>query len=123
MRVWKVPMSIAISQDMAPKTAFSIVESGPARAEQRKGEEAGGINATTLRRWCQEHCGLVLGYPAGLAPETHPTAFRIGHMGDLNEAMIFGTLGAVEAGLKGLQIPHGEGGVNAAIDSLLESDD
>jgi alanine-glyoxylate transaminase / serine-glyoxylate transaminase / serine-pyruvate transaminase len=73
-----------------------------------------------LRNLCRERYNLALGNGMG---KIMNESFRIGHMGDLNEAMIFGTLGAVEAGLKGLQIPHGEGGVNAAIDSLLESDD
>jgi len=50
------------------------------------------------------------------------TSFRIGHMGDINEPMIFGALGAVEAGLKAAGVPHGVGGVNAAIDCLAEMD-
>jgi alanine-glyoxylate transaminase / serine-glyoxylate transaminase / serine-pyruvate transaminase len=35
--------------------------------------------------------------------------FRIGHMGDLNPAMVLGCLSAVEAGLEALRIPHGAG--------------
>ena len=73
-----------------------------------------------VRDICRERYNLALGNGMGKIVDE---SFRIGHMGDLNEAMIFGTLGAVEAGLKGLQIPHGEGAVNAAIDSLLESHD
>ena len=45
-------------------------------------------------------------------------SFRIGHMGDLNEAMLFGVLGVIEAGLKLARIPYSAGGINAAIDSL-----
>lgn len=48
-------------------------------------------------------------------------AFRIGHMGDLNEPMILGALAAVEAALGLHAIPHGEGGVTAAIASLTNS--
>ncbi len=44
--------------------------------------------------------------------------FRIGHMGDLNEPMILGTLGAVELALKDCAIPHAPGGPAAAIESL-----
>jgi hypothetical protein len=39
-------------------------------------------------------------------------------MGDLNEAMIIGTLGAVEMAMQMAGMPHGKGGVAAAIDYL-----
>ena len=41
--------------------------------------------------------------------------FRIGHMGDLNEPMILGTLAVVEMALKLNGVPHAPGGVDAAI--------
>ena len=40
---------------------------------------------------------------------------RIGHLGDLNEAMVLGTLGAMEANLVADDIPHRSGGVQAAV--------
>ena len=39
----------------------------------------------------------------------------------VNAPMILGTLGGVEIGLNALAIPHGKGGVQAAIDWLGES--
>jgi alanine-glyoxylate transaminase/serine-glyoxylate transaminase/serine-pyruvate transaminase len=45
-------------------------------------------------------------------------AFRIAHMGHTNAPMVLGTLGAIEMALKALKIPHGAGGVEAAIDYL-----
>ncbi len=45
-------------------------------------------------------------------------AFRIGHLGDLNAAMILGTLAGVEAALSQLGIPHGSDGVARAVASL-----
>jgi alanine-glyoxylate transaminase/serine-glyoxylate transaminase/serine-pyruvate transaminase len=44
--------------------------------------------------------------------------FRIGHMGDLNEPMVLGALAGIEAALQYLDVPHGRGGVVAAIDYL-----
>ena len=44
--------------------------------------------------------------------------FRIGHLGDVNEPMLLGALGAVELGLRKHGVPHGSGGVEAAIASL-----
>lgn len=44
--------------------------------------------------------------------------FRIGHMGDLNEPMILGTIAAVEMSLRDLGVPHGRGGVAAAMEVL-----
>ena len=45
-------------------------------------------------------------------------SFRIGHMGDINEPMILGTLASVEAVFEILDIPHGNGALPAAISSL-----
>jgi alanine-glyoxylate transaminase/serine-glyoxylate transaminase/serine-pyruvate transaminase len=42
-------------------------------------------------------------------------------MGHVNAPMILGTLGAVETGLVALSVPHGRGGVQAAIDYLGRS--
>lgn len=47
--------------------------------------------------------------------------FRIGHLGDLNEPMILGTLATVEASLRVAGVPHTPGGVNAAIEYLAEA--
>ena len=44
--------------------------------------------------------------------------FRIGHLGDLNEPMILGTLAAVEMSLGLAGVPHGRGGVAAAMEAL-----
>ena len=48
-------------------------------------------------------------------------AFRIAHMGHINAPMVLGTLAAVEVALAALDIPHGKGGVQAAIDWLAEA--
>src|SRR5579863_292723 len=71
-----------------------------------------------LQRYCKEKCGVVLGVGIG---ELTGQAFRIAHMGHVNAPMILGTLGVIEVGLKALGIPHGSGGVEAAIDWLGES--
>jgi alanine-glyoxylate transaminase/serine-glyoxylate transaminase/serine-pyruvate transaminase len=39
-------------------------------------------------------------------------------MGHVNAPMLFGVLGAIEMGLVALAIPHGAGGVQAAVDYL-----
>ena len=48
-------------------------------------------------------------------------SFRIGHMGDVNEPMILGTLSSVEATFAILSLPHGDGALPAAIASLAEA--
>ena len=45
-------------------------------------------------------------------------AFRIAHMGHVNAPMVLGSLGVIETALVALDIPHGKGGVQAAIDYL-----
>ncbi len=68
-----------------------------------------------LLNWSYEFCNVSLGI--GLGPlDGH--AFRIAHMGHVNAPMTLGTLGAIETGLAALDIPHGKGGVSAAIDYL-----
>jgi alanine-glyoxylate transaminase / serine-glyoxylate transaminase / serine-pyruvate transaminase len=48
-------------------------------------------------------------------------AFRIAHMGHVNAPMVLGTLGVIEVALAALKIPHGKGGVEAAINWLGET--
>jgi alanine-glyoxylate transaminase/serine-glyoxylate transaminase/serine-pyruvate transaminase len=47
-------------------------------------------------------------------------AFRIAHMGHINAPTILGTLGVIELAFDALEIPHGKGGVQAAIEWLSE---
>ncbi|MEM7471263.1 MAG: aminotransferase class V-fold PLP-dependent enzyme [Pseudomonadota bacterium] len=77
----------------------------------------GRENGTRLRNWLTEHAGLTLGIGLGMASDEDPKAdgfFRVGHMGHLNTHMLLGTLGSIEAGLRALDIPHGQGGLAAA---------
>jgi alanine-glyoxylate transaminase/serine-glyoxylate transaminase/serine-pyruvate transaminase len=78
----------------------------------------GDHDPATLHQYCKEKCGVVLGIGIG---DLFGKAFRIAHMGHLNAPMILGTLGVIEVGLKALNIPHGKGGTEAAIDWLGES--
>jgi alanine-glyoxylate transaminase / serine-glyoxylate transaminase / serine-pyruvate transaminase len=71
-----------------------------------------------LHRYCKEKCGVVLGVGIG---DLQGQAFRIAHMGHVNAPMILGTLGVIEVGLNALDIPHGKGGTEAAIEWLGES--
>lgn len=77
----------------------------------------GTPSANDLRSYCSSKCGVVLG--AGIGALSGQ-AFRIAHMGHINAPMVLGTLGVVEMALQALAIPHGKGGVAAAIDYLGE---
>ncbi len=68
--------------------------------------------------YAREKCGVVLGVGIG---GLSGKAFRIAHMGHVNAPMVLGTLGVVETALGALKIPHGRGGVQAAIDWLGQS--
>ena len=74
-----------------------------------------GRDPETLRAYCNEKCGVILGHGIG---ELSGKAFRVAHMGHVNAPMILGTLGVIETALGALDIPHGKGGVQAAIDWL-----
>ena len=45
--------------------------------------------------------------------------FRIGHLGDINDAMLLGGLAATEMALALANVPHKKGGVQAAMDYLV----
>ena len=77
------------------------------------------VDGEHLRITCGERFQVALG--AGLR-QLKGRAFRIGHMGDINEPMILGTLASVEATLKVCGVPYREGGVTAAIDHLAEDE-
>ena len=74
-----------------------------------------GHNADELRRIILEHFDMSLG--AGLS-KLAGKVFRIGHLGSFNDLMLAGTLGGVEMGLKLAGVPHNQGGVTAALQSL-----
>src|SRR5580692_1459679 len=77
-----------------------------------------GHDPVALQRYCKEKCGVVLGVGIG---ELTGQAFRIAHMGHVNAPMILGTLGVIEVGLNALDIPHGKGGLEAAVEWLGEN--
>ncbi|MDX1433682.1 MAG: aminotransferase class V-fold PLP-dependent enzyme [Gammaproteobacteria bacterium] len=76
-------------------------------------------NAVTLRETCENRLNTSLGGGLG---RLKGKAFRIGHMGDINEPMVLAALGSIELGMQMCGIPHGEGAVNAAIRHFAEAE-
>ncbi len=74
-----------------------------------------GHDAEALRATVRQRFNVSLGGGLG---KLRGTVFRIGHLGDLNEPMVLGALGAIEMGLRINAVPHGKGGVDAAMDFL-----
>jgi alanine-glyoxylate transaminase / serine-glyoxylate transaminase / serine-pyruvate transaminase len=74
-----------------------------------------GHDSDRLRKIILENFDMSLG--AGLG-KLAGKAFRIGHLGSFNDLMLAGTLSGVEMGLRLAGIPHQEGGVMAALNSL-----
>ena len=74
-----------------------------------------GHDADRVRTITSERYGVELG--RGLTT-LQGRVFRIGHMGDLNEPMLLGVLGAIELALAEAGMPHARGGIEAAMDSL-----
>jgi len=77
-----------------------------------------GHDPQPLLDYCDRKCGVVVGIGIGAL---NGKAVRIAHMGHVNAPMVLGTLAVVETGLVALAIPHGKGGVQAAIDWLGQS--
>jgi alanine-glyoxylate transaminase/serine-glyoxylate transaminase/serine-pyruvate transaminase len=77
-----------------------------------------GESAQPLTDYCRDMCGVVLGRALG---QSEGKGFRIAHMGHVNAPMILGTLSVVEMALAALGIPHGKGGITAAVEFLAKS--
>lgn len=68
--------------------------------------------ADALRGWMTRQTGVTLGI--GLGADDPANALRIAHMGHANAATILAALGAMQAGMEALGIPHGAGGLDMA---------
>ena len=77
-----------------------------------------GHDADTLRKVVLDNFDMSLG--VGLA-KLAGRVFRIGHLGDMNDLMLMGTLAGVEMGLSLAGVPYRPGGVAAAMDHLTNT--
>lgn len=78
-------------------------------------EVADGVDPEALRTVARERFQAAIA--GGLGPLSG-RVFRIGHLGDMNEAMILGCLAAVEAAMSVQGIAFERGGVEAAVAAL-----
>ena len=96
-----------------------FTKSVPARTVSVTAIEVGaGIDPEALRTVARERFQVAVA--GGLGPLAG-RVFRIGHLGDMNEAMILGCLAGVEAAMQAQGIAFGRGGVDAAIQALVAS--
>jgi alanine-glyoxylate transaminase/serine-glyoxylate transaminase/serine-pyruvate transaminase len=77
-----------------------------------------GADPDALRKRCREQLSVAFG--GGIGPFAGQL-LRIGHLGDLNEPMLLGALGALELGMRLENVPHAPGGVAAATAYLAEA--
>ncbi len=71
-----------------------------------------GFSGDALRKTVRDRFNVSLGGGLG---KLSGKIFRIGHLGDLNEPMLLGALSAIEMALRIDAVPHGRGGVEAAM--------
>jgi alanine-glyoxylate transaminase/serine-glyoxylate transaminase/serine-pyruvate transaminase len=74
-----------------------------------------GRDADAFRQIVLERFDMSLGTGLG---KVKGKVFRIGHLGDFNDLMLAGALSGVEMGLALAAVPHKQGGVLAALESL-----
>ena len=79
-----------------------------------------GASADALRAAILERFDVSLGNGLG---KLQDRVFRIGHLGDLNDVTLVGTLAAIEMGLVLTGAPFQRGGVDAAMDHLAAEPD
>ena len=73
------------------------------------------VNVDALRSAARERFQVAIA--GGLGPLSG-RAFRIGHLGDCNPAVILGAIAGVEAALLSLDVPIGDGGTQRAVQQL-----
>ena len=76
-----------------------------------------GSGADNLRKVILETFDMSLGNGLGKIADK---VFRIGHLGDLNDLTLIGTLAGVEMGLELANVKHNKGGVGEAMKYLTE---
>lgn len=76
-----------------------------------------GKGADNLRKVILENFNMSLGSGLGKVADK---IFRIGHLGDLNDLTLIGTLAGVEMGLELAGVKHTKGGVAAAMNYLTQ---
>jgi alanine-glyoxylate transaminase / serine-glyoxylate transaminase / serine-pyruvate transaminase len=77
-----------------------------------------GHDADAFRAVVLERFDMSLGNGLG---KMQGRVFRIGHLGDFNDLMLAGSLSGVEMGLGLAGVPHRTGGVQVALDYLMEA--
>src|SRR5690242_1700646 len=77
-----------------------------------------GHNADAFRALALENFNISFGSSFGALSGKY---FRIGHLGDINEAMLLGGLSVTEMALSLANVPHKKGGVQAAMDYLVSA--
>ena len=78
---------------------------------------APGIDPERIRTIAREQFQVLI---AGGLGQFAGRVFRIGHLGDLNSAMVLGALGGVEAAMESMGIAVGGQGVRRAVQYLAE---
>jgi alanine-glyoxylate transaminase/serine-glyoxylate transaminase/serine-pyruvate transaminase len=107
VEVWSEAGSLSFNATVPAERAISVTAI-------RTGE---GVDANAIRTHARETLGVSV---AGGLGALSGKAFRIGHLGDLNEAMVLGCLAALEVAFIELKVPHGPGGVRAAVERLAK---
>jgi len=101
VRAWGLEIQCAEPRDYSSSlTAVRLPE----------GHSADALRATILERF-----NMSLGNGLGILKDR---VFRIGHLGDIGDLQLVGTLGGVDMGLRAAGVPHRAGGVQAALDYL-----
>lgn len=75
------------------------------------------IDPEAIRRVAREQFQVAI---AGGLGHLTGRVFRIGHLGDMNEPMILGSLAGIQAAFGVLGVPHGRGALDRAVEVLRE---
>jgi alanine-glyoxylate transaminase/serine-glyoxylate transaminase/serine-pyruvate transaminase len=101
VRTWELPIFCLNPEEYSPVLTTVLMPDG---------RSADAFRAVALDKF-----NMSLGNGLGKLKDR---VFRIGHLGDMSDLMLIGTLGGVEMGLALAGVPYQKGGVLAAMDFL-----
>ncbi|MDJ0945903.1 MAG: aminotransferase class V-fold PLP-dependent enzyme [Kiloniellales bacterium] len=118
-RLAGVVQAAVAAWESAGALAFNAVEPAERSVSVTTVLTPEGVDGQDFRDYVRDAHDAALGGGLGTM---EGRAFRIGHLGCLNAPMVLGCLAAVETALIRRSIPHGDGGLRAAVEHLAAAD-
>ncbi len=113
VQCWAEAGALRLHCKVAPALSTSVTAIEVDAAQRQRGVDPEAIRSVARERFQVAIAG-------GLGPLAG-RVFRIGHLGDMNDATVLAALAGVEAAMSTLLVPYGRGGLEAAVAHLVQA--